>query len=98
MATPKSMRDVKELYDKGVNIMRLFRDLESSSSNSLRAILVSYDMQAGSHTEGLQNPKTREMVEDYSSRIAKVIVEYQDIVNDFMCQDIVNTQRNYRSL
>jgi len=25
-------------------------------------------------------------------------VECQDIVNDFMCQDIVDTQRNYRSL
>lgn len=73
MEAPKSMTDVKALYDKGVNIMKLFRDLESETSNSLRAILVSYDMQAGSYVEYLSDPNHMDFVDNYTKAIARIL-------------------------
>lgn len=46
------MKNIKELYEKDVNIMKFFREYgEEKESNSLEAILYAYDYQAGSYTQ-----------------------------------------------
>lgn len=67
------MRDIKAAYDQGVNVMKLFRDIESNANNSLNAIEISYDMQAGSYIAALSNPKRKEHKTNYSRAIASIL-------------------------
>jgi ubiquinone/menaquinone biosynthesis C-methylase UbiE len=48
---------IKQLYQSGVNISEWVRNDEGSSDSSLTAILYSYDAQAGSYLDALQESK-----------------------------------------
>lgn len=71
MPKPKTMREVKELYDRGANIMKLFQELEPGQAASLRAILVSYDLQSGSYIKYVaEHP---DFVENYMGTLARLL-------------------------
>ena len=42
------IKKIKELFDSGANVMEYFREINKSQNNSIEAIKVSYDLQAGS--------------------------------------------------
>lgn len=68
---PKTMREVKDLFDRGENIMKLFHDLEPGASNTLRAILTSYDLQSGSYISYLG--KHPDFLENYMGTLARLL-------------------------
>jgi SAM-dependent methyltransferase len=71
MAKPKTMREVKEMYDRGANIMKLFHELEPGEAASLRAILTAYDLQSGSYTKYVtEHP---DFVENYMGTLAHLL-------------------------
>jgi SAM-dependent methyltransferase len=43
------IKKIKELFDSGANVMEYFRSLSNSRNNSIEAIKVSYDLQAGTY-------------------------------------------------
>jgi ubiquinone/menaquinone biosynthesis C-methylase UbiE/uncharacterized protein YbaR (Trm112 family) len=45
------IKKIKELFDSGANVMEYFRTMNNSRNNSIEAIKVSYDLQAGSYIE-----------------------------------------------
>jgi SAM-dependent methyltransferase len=68
---PKTMREVKEMYDRGANIMKLFHELEPGATNSLRAILTSYDLQSGSYIKFVtEHP---DFVDNYMGTLARLL-------------------------
>ena len=76
MATPMNsmtLAEIRDRYRRGENITALFRRLEGSGGNSLRAIEVAYDMQAGSYVAALDDPEFAEFHAGYSAEIAHVI-------------------------
>jgi ubiquinone/menaquinone biosynthesis C-methylase UbiE/uncharacterized protein YbaR (Trm112 family) len=74
MADPlPTLRELKELYARDVNIMGLFRALTGSNQNTLDAILVAYDLQAGSYIRALADPIHRQKFDRYAAEIAGVL-------------------------
>ena len=65
------MREVKEMYDQGANIMKLFHELEPGATNSLRAILTSYDLQAGSYIKYVNEHP--DFVNNYMGTLARLL-------------------------
>ena len=66
------MKNIKELYEQDVNIMKYFREHgKEKESNSLESILYAYDYQAGSYTENY-----------FSDEILKNEFIYQGIATD----------------
>jgi SAM-dependent methyltransferase len=71
---PLSVQDIKERYDRGGNVMALFRELEGADHNSLRAIQTSYDLQAGSYIQRLErDPAYDELMERYTATVARLL-------------------------
>lgn len=68
---------IKELFDSGTNIMEYFRDLNKSSENSIEAIKISYDLQAGSYIESYKT--NLEYNRNYTSAIAKNIEKLGEV-------------------
>lgn len=67
------MKQAKELYERGENIMRLFREAESSEVNSLNGILAAYDLQAGSYVRLLSDPIHARFAQAYCAAIASIL-------------------------
>jgi ubiquinone/menaquinone biosynthesis C-methylase UbiE len=65
------IKKIKELFDSGANVMEYFRSLSNSRNNSIEAIKVSYDLQAGTYIETYKN--NRAFVDLYTGAIAKLI-------------------------
>lgn len=42
--------NIKELYEKGINIQKYFKEIKGTKENDIDSILYSYDFQAGSYT------------------------------------------------
>ncbi len=62
---------IKELYQKGENIIQFLRREGGKNSNSIEDILISYDFQAGSYVKyAAENPS---YINAYSLEIAKVL-------------------------
>jgi len=71
---PLTVRNIRELYDQGVNIMGFCRDREGVTQNSLDTILLSYDLQSGSYTRAaLEDAEYRRNLEHYAGVIAGVL-------------------------
>lgn len=70
MITP---RELKKLYAAGENISALLRDSKGLPFNTEEIIEMSYDLQAGSYIEAMQDSEKREHKEAYSRGIADVI-------------------------
>ena len=67
------MKQAKELYERGENIMRLCREAESSEVNSLNGILAAYDLQAGSYVRLLSDPVHAQFAKAYCGAIAGIL-------------------------
>jgi uncharacterized protein YbaR (Trm112 family) len=68
-----SLMDLKDAYARNENITRILRERSGSSSNDQSAILIAYDLQAGSYVQALDNPHHRKAVERYAETIASVL-------------------------
>jgi ubiquinone/menaquinone biosynthesis C-methylase UbiE len=69
----KNMREVRQMYEHGTNIMQLLRQSDSGDTNCIDAIQVSYDLQAGSYVSLLNNPEHAEYVRNYTGALAGVL-------------------------
>jgi len=63
--------EVKNHYDKGGNVIQYIRELENTSSNSVDAIQISYDMQAGSYVDSFK--KNPEANRKYTTALASLL-------------------------
>jgi SAM-dependent methyltransferase len=70
MADYTSLRRARDAYDRGENVMRLFRNSRNSDRNDADAVLVAYDLQAGSYRAQLDEPRHRDYNERYTAAIA----------------------------
>ena len=62
-----TVRELKQLYQRNVNIMGHLRKLGGTDANSLEAILVAYDLQAGSYVVALNDAEHLERLDRYSA-------------------------------
>ena len=67
----KDLQKIKELYNKGENIIDYIKTQENQLENSTESIMISYDLQAGSYVKNTR--KHPEIKENYTKAIAKVI-------------------------
>ncbi len=67
-------KKIKELFDSGVNIMEYFRNQNNSTQNSIEAIKISYDLQAGSYIKIYQN--NIDYNTKYTASIAKIFDKF----------------------
>lgn len=67
-------KKIKELFDSGVNIMEYFRNQNNSSQNSIEAIKISYDLQAGSYIKIYQN--NLDYSTKYTASIARIFDKF----------------------
>lgn len=70
-------KKIKELFDSGVNIMEYFRNQNNSSQNSIEAIKISYDLQAGSYIR-IYNDNL-DYNSKYTASIAKIFDKFGKI-------------------
>lgn len=81
--TKQSLKLIKEVYEKGGNIIQHLKGDNTLEQNSDESIMVSYDFQAGSYIEAYKNnPAT---FEKYTDAIAKVINEL-DVECTSLCE------------
>lgn len=66
-------QELQELYARKTNIMGLLRERTGSRQNSVEAILIAYDLQAGSYVQALQDPTHHAAFEAYTGEIAGVL-------------------------
>jgi SAM-dependent methyltransferase len=71
MPKQKTMREVKELYEQGVNVMKLFHEMEPGETNSLQIIQTSYDLQSGSYIKYVSEHP--EFVDKYMGTLARLL-------------------------
>jgi ubiquinone/menaquinone biosynthesis C-methylase UbiE len=68
------MESVAKWYEDGRNIMASFRELNGGTkTNSLEAIMVSYDLQAGSYTRNMETPAYASFMERFSTAVAALM-------------------------
>jgi ubiquinone/menaquinone biosynthesis C-methylase UbiE len=68
---------IKELYDRGENIIQHLRSFDSRKNNTLEDILISYDFQAGSYIGFTE--KNSEFNSNYTQALANVIASLGEI-------------------
>jgi uncharacterized protein YbaR (Trm112 family) len=68
-----SLLDLKKAYARNENITRTLRERSGSDTNDQSAILIAYDLQAGSNVQALENPDHLRAVEHYTDAIATVL-------------------------
>jgi len=67
----KEIVKIKQLFDSGANVMEHFRNQNNSKNNSIEAIKISYDLQAGTYIEVYKNH--REFNDLYTGAIANLL-------------------------
>lgn len=65
------IKKIKELFDSGANVMEHFRNKSNSRSNSIEAIKISYDLQAGTYIDAYKN--NRDFNALYTGALANLI-------------------------
>ena len=73
----KQLQKIKELYEKGENIIQYLKKIGNNKLNSIEDILISYDFQAGSYIDIYS--KDQDFRDKYSNAIAKIINKFEDI-------------------
>src|SRR5262245_55451421 len=69
MARP-NLLDLKTAYSRNENITRILRESAGAVTNDQSAILIAYDLQAGSYVQALDDPEYLQRVEKYADAIA----------------------------
>ena len=67
----REIKKIKELFDSGANVMEYFRQINKIHNNSIEAIKVSYDLQAGSYIALYDS--NREFNALYTGSIARLL-------------------------
>jgi SAM-dependent methyltransferase len=63
--------EIKKHFDKGGNVIQYIREIENSTLNSIDAIQISYDMQAGSYVDMVKkNPESNKL---YTTALANLL-------------------------
>ncbi len=65
------IKKIKELFDSGANVMEHFRSQSNSRNNSIDAIKISYDLQAGTYIDVYKN--NREFNALYTGALATLL-------------------------
>jgi SAM-dependent methyltransferase len=68
-------REIRALFDQGENITQWIQAREGADHNSISAILYSYDMQAGSYIDQLNDPSARSLKERLGQDLATLLDE-----------------------
>jgi ubiquinone/menaquinone biosynthesis C-methylase UbiE/uncharacterized protein YbaR (Trm112 family) len=68
----KQLKKIKELYSSGTNIIDYVKNLQQEKSNSSEAIMISYDLQAGSYIKLAKEEKS-EYLNNYTNAISEII-------------------------
>ena len=66
-------REIRALYDRGENITRWIQSQEGADRNSTTAILYSYDVQAGSYVDYVQEPAARALKSSLGQTLAVLL-------------------------
>lgn len=82
METYKNLSFLKDLYQKGENIISFLKNKNHASLNSVENILISYDFQAGSYTKNYE--KNKEFVQKYANAISETIEKYIDTTESIL--------------
>jgi hypothetical protein len=69
-----SLTQLKDAYARNENITRILREQSGSSSNDQSAIMIAYDLQAGSYVRALDDPRHSAAVDRYADTIASVLI------------------------
>lgn len=64
---------IKELYDKGENIIEFLKKSEGRTTNTIEDILISYDFQSGSYVKFAEENPT--FINNYTGQIAKELTQ-----------------------
>lgn len=80
--------NLKELYEKNINIMGFLRDKNQVENNSSEIILMSYDMQAGSYTSDFDQNIMCNDIYCNGERLALPLREVYEKAADFVSQKI----------
>jgi hypothetical protein len=70
---PYTLLDLKHAYARNENITRMLREQSGSNSNDQSAILIAYDLQAGSYVRALFDPQLRAVAERYAESMARIL-------------------------
>ncbi len=73
MAERDLLREAREAYARGENVMELLRMATGSGRNTVDSVLVSYDLQSGSYRKLLDDPGFRSRHDAYTAAIAAVL-------------------------
>lgn len=65
------IKKIKQIFDSGGNVMEYLRNVNSEKKNSIEAIKISYDLQAGTYIKGYK--ANTEFYTKYTAAIASVI-------------------------
>lgn len=71
---PVTPRQLKSLYDQGVNISAFLREEKGLNYNTEQIIETAYDLQAGSYIARAENPDVAKQLEKYTFDIAKIML------------------------
>jgi len=75
------MKNIKEMYDKNINIMKYIRDMSNYKSNNTEAILMSYDLQAGSYIQYIKDNKELDSHLDGKKIVMNIRSFYEEFAN-----------------
>ena len=73
--TRPDLAELKRAYARGENITRLLRESSGRAINEQEAILIAYDLQAGSYVANLEKPEARAHLAAYSAELAALLCE-----------------------
>lgn len=70
------LQKIKELYNKGENLIAWLKESEGRTTNSFEDIMISYDFQAGTYVQEFEKNKNKQEYMEYYVKIAEVISNY----------------------
>ncbi len=70
----RQLKKIKELYNKGENLMEYFRQSKNQSYNDTESVLISYDFQAGSYIKYTE--EHADFNQKYTSGLAEIITQF----------------------
>lgn len=75
---PLTPRQVKELYDRDVNVLRFFREEFGTQRNTTGAIQLAYDLQTGSYIDRLRwDPEHGARLEGYTDKMLAYLAPHE---------------------
>ena len=79
-----SLRELKQLYEKGQNICEFLRNEQNLDSNTPEIIEIAYDLQTGSYTQAMSDPMIIRHKTAYTKTIAQRILQSCDSLTSVM--------------